>query len=256
MTTTLWNECNFTYQVFIKAVTHYWSTLMTIYLIWFSDISASLVLVISAPCWSRRHIVEEQPRQSREARAREVAAVQTTAVFELNWLTQKEKDEKGARGESRRTGSVNIRLMVCSLKWQRSARPSGLQPWNCGRFFRDKNIDFPAMEWLLSLPTTHTHKHTLHSYFTSVHCLIFCLFVLRAQISPMTAWHRCRVLKPARNKSIDWFPEGNLVSTLSRTEALLLLSLPKLIGCRSHQTSHSLPHRRRTVLSSSAATRS
>lgn len=146
--------------------------------------------------------------------------------------------------------------MVCSLKWQRSARPSGLQPWNCGRFFRDKNIDFPAMEWLLSLPTTHTHKHTLHSYFTSVHCLIFCLFVLRALISPMTAWHRCRVLKPARNKSIDWFPEGNLVSTLSRSEALLLPSLPKLIGGRSHQTSRSLPHRRRTVLSSSAATRS
>lgn len=37
-------------------------------------------------------------------------------VFELHWLTQREKEEKGERGESRQVGCVNTRLMVCSLK--------------------------------------------------------------------------------------------------------------------------------------------
>lgn len=78
--------------------------------------------------------IERQLRQSRQ-RGQERSRLfkqrlggLLSAVFEQNWLTRKEKDEKGARGESRRTGSVNIRLMVCSVKSMCSTQPSGLVP--------------------------------------------------------------------------------------------------------------------------------
>lgn len=113
--------------------------------------------------------------------------------------------KKGARGESRRTGSVNIRLMVCSAKSRRSARPPGPEPgrWNAERFF------LTFQPWNCSSP----HDHTLHGNFTYFHRLIFCLFALCAPKSPRMTWHWVQGSKAARNKSIDWFPEGNLVST-------------------------------------------
>lgn len=120
--------------------------------------------------------------------------------------------------------------MVCSLQSQRTAE--AVWP-EAGPL---ESTDFPAMEPLLSFT-----KHTLHG-------LIFCLFAPRAPISPRMNWHWG--WKAARNKSIDWFPEGILVSTPTGTESVLP-SLLRLAADRSPPTSRGLPHRRRSASPSS-----
>lgn len=62
------------------------------------------------------HVSGKQSPQRERERLFKQQADGLFNVFELHWLTQREKEEKGERGESRQVGCVNTRLMVCSLK--------------------------------------------------------------------------------------------------------------------------------------------
>lgn len=125
------------------------------------------------------------------------------AVFEQNWFTRKEKDEKGAQGESRQTGSVNIRLMVCSVKSMCSTRPSGLVPslWN-NEGFMEETRDFPVLKLVLHSLLFLTRSKPLIS-FIYVFPLIFAL----PRIDPLTqdAWAQVQSLRnpksPLRSRS-------------------------------------------------------
>lgn len=130
---------------------------------------------------------------------------------------------KKERGESRQTGSVNIRLMVCSLKSQRSARPSGPKPGRCNgeRFFQSGKRRLSS-HGTAPLLTNHTCFNILLIYMVS---------------ADLSYDDSAPGLKAARSKSIDWFPEEILVSTPTGTRSVL----PPLLWLVRRQVTSDVP---------------